>query len=122
MELKRKLLGSIFIYIRYNNNDKCCLSIDIVMFYVSFSYIYHNFEDALVALNNMVILEIERGRFFYVDNDFYDNKYPPNMYGKYFCIMERNVTQWEKYESVSAKSKNSKNNQCKILMFRQKIK
>ena len=36
--------------------------------------------------------------------------------------MERNVTQWEKYESVSAKSKNSKNNQCKILMFRQKIK
>ena len=44
------------------------------------------------------------------------------MYGKYFCIMERNVTQWEKYESVSAKSKNLKNNQCKILMFRQKIK
>ena len=83
---------------------------------------YHNFEDALVALNNMVSLEIERGRFFYVDNDFYDNKYPPNMYGKYFCIMERNVTQWEKYESVSAKRKNSKNNQCKILMFRQKIK
>ena len=49
---------------------------------------YHNFEDALVALNNMVSLEIERGRFFYVDNDFYDNKYPPNMYGKYFCIGE----------------------------------
>ena len=76
---------------------------------------YHNFEDALVALNKMVSVEIERGRFFYVDNDFYNNQYPPNMYGKY-------LTQWKKYESVSAKSKNLKNNQCKILMFRQKIK
>ena len=47
---------------------------------------YYNFQDTLIALNNMVSLELERGRFFYVDNDFYDNKYPPNMYGKYFCI------------------------------------
>ena len=57
----------------------------------------------------------------------YSQKLAELMAGKmadtlYFCIMERNVTQWEKYESVSAKSKNSKNNQCKILMFRQKIK
>ena len=67
--------------------------------------------------------DYEKNNIIYnVDNDFYDNKYPPNMYGKYFCIMERNVTQWKKYESVSDKSKNLKNNQCKILMFRQKIK
>lgn len=41
------------------------------------------------------------------------------MYGKYFCILERNVTEWEKYESLSAK--NSKDKNGKIIMFRQKI-
>ena len=41
------------------------------------------------------------------------------MYRKYFCILERTVTEWEKYESLSAK--NSKDKNEKIIMFRQKI-
>lgn len=80
---------------------------------------YSSFQDAFFALNSMIGIEQERGRFYYVDNDFYNNKYPPNMYGKYFCILERNVTEWEKYESLSAK--NSKDKNGKIIMFRQKI-
>jgi len=71
---------------------------------------YNSFGEAFIALNNMLGLEQERGRFYYVDNDFYNNKYPPNMYGKYFCIMERNVTE-----------KDSKDKNNKIIMFRQKI-
>ena len=80
---------------------------------------YNSFREAFIALNNMLGLEQERGRFYYVDNDFYNNKYPPNMYGKYFCIMERNVTEWITYESLVAKDSKDKNN--KIIMFRQKI-
>ena len=65
---------------------------------------------------NIISVEEERGRFYYVDNDFYDNKYPPNMFGKYFGIMERNVTEWIKHKSVAAKDSKDKNN--KIIMFR----
>ena len=70
----------------------------------------------------MLGLEEERNRFYYVDNDFWDNKYPPNMYGKYFCIMERAVGEWKKNETqiASTKSKNNSKN-GKIIMFRQRI-
>ena len=80
---------------------------------------YNSFREAFIALNNMLGLEQERGRFYYVDNDFYNNKYPPNMYGKYFSILERNVTEWKTYESLAEKDSKDKNN--KIIMFRQKI-
>lgn len=83
---------------------------------------YNSFGDAFVALQNMLSLEEDRNRFYYVDNDFWDNKYPPNMYGKYFSILERNVGEWKKHESqiTSSKTKeNSKNG--KIIMFRQRI-
>lgn len=30
---------------------------------------YSNFREAFIALNNMIGLEQERGRFYYVDND-----------------------------------------------------
>ena len=69
---------------------------------------YSCFQDAFLALNSMVGIEQERGRFYYVDNDFYNNKYPPNMYGKYFCILERNVTEWENmkvYQQINQKIK-----------------
>ena len=80
---------------------------------------YNSFREAFIALNNMLGLEQERNRFYYVDNDFYDNKYPPNMFGKYFCIMERNVTEWIKHETLASQSSKDKDN--KIIMFRQKI-
>lgn len=38
------------------------------------------------------------------------------MFGKYFGIMERNVTEWIKHKSVAAKDSKDKNN--KIIMFR----
>ena len=83
---------------------------------------YRTFQDAFIALNNMIGLEEERNRFYYVDNDFFDNKYPPNMYGKYFSILERVVGEWKKYEhqNTSSKSKTKREN-GKILMFRQRI-
>lgn len=34
---------------------------------------YFSLEDAKIVLFNMVILEKERNRIYYVDNDFFDN-------------------------------------------------
>lgn len=81
---------------------------------------YRTFEEALIALNNMVSFEEERNRFYYVDNDFFNNKYPPNTMGKYFCIKERCVEEWEKYEKYKVDSKGKSQN-GKIIMFRQQI-
>lgn len=76
---------------------------------------YPTFRDASIALNNIITYEEERGKIFYVDNDFYENKYPSSVNGKYFCILERSVSEWEKSESlVSRSSKNSKDKKRKI--------
>lgn len=53
----------------------------------------------------MIDLEIERNRAYYVDNEFFNNVYPYNIYHcKYFCIKERKVTEWKK--SVERKNNN----------------
>ncbi len=55
----------------------------------------------------MINLEIERNRAYYVDNDFFKNVFPPNLQNsKYFCIKERNVTEWEKTATIQ-KNKNN---------------
>lgn len=58
---------------------------------------YYSLSDAKLSLNIMVDLEKSRNRPYYVDNDFFDNEYPYNVqYCKYFCIKERDVTEWKK--------------------------
>lgn len=80
---------------------------------------YSSFREAFIALNNIIDYEKERGRIFYVDNDFYDNKYPLNLSGKYLCIMQRSITDWQKYESsIFSASKNKNDN---IFIFRQEM-
>ena len=55
----------------------------------------------------MINLEKERNRAYYVDNDFFENIFPSNMQNlKYFCIKEREVSNWEK----TVTTKNKKNN------------
>lgn len=39
---------------------------------------YSNFNLAQIALYDLVELEEKRGHMYYVDNDFFDNKYPYN--------------------------------------------
>jgi len=76
---------------------------------------YDSYEKAKFHLLDMVSLEKERGRPYYVDNDFYENEYTQNVKGKYFCIKERDVTKWEKtYES---RIKTKDNNKNKIYYF-----
>lgn len=63
-------------------------------------YILQTFKDitsAKIQLYNMVSLEEERGRPYFVDNDFFDNKYNFSTNLKYFCIKVRNVTEYKSY-------------------------
>ncbi len=104
LDMEKKLTKKEFcIYVRNGQGKPYILSS------------YPTFRDASIALNNIITYEEERGKIFYVDNDFYENKYPSSVNGKYFCILERSVSEWEKSESlVSRSSKNSKDKKRKI--------
>ena len=68
---------------------------------------FKSFNDALIHLYNIIDLEKERNRAYYVDNDFFNNIFPPNLQNlKYFCIKERDVSDWIKYKSISNKKNN----------------
>ena len=63
-------------------------------------YMLQTFNDidlAKIKLYEMVSFEEERQKPYFVDNDFYDNKYNISTKLRYFCIRVRDVTEWEKY-------------------------
>lgn len=71
-------------------------------------HFYNNILSAKQKLYEMIQLEEERGRPYFVDNDFFDNKYPCNLNLKYYCIKEREVSEFLKYseEEHITKEKN----------------
>ena len=74
---------------------------------------YKTIEAAKKDLYCKIQLEIERGRSFYVDNDFFDNKYALGSNLFYMCIMERNVDEWKKYSQSESNEEN--NNKIKYI-------
>ena len=60
-------------------------------------HIYNNIDSAKVQLFDLIQLEEIRQRPYFVDNDFFDNKYKMVGKFKYFCIKEREVAEWIKY-------------------------
>lgn len=60
-------------------------------------HFYDNIESAKMKIYDLVALQEERGNFYYVDNDFFNNKYPFNFNGMYYCIKEREVTEFKNY-------------------------
>ena len=63
-------------------------------------FMMHTFTDVLSAklkLNDITATEEERGRPYFVDNDFFNNKFShcSNLY--YLCIMEREVGECSKF-------------------------
>lgn len=73
---------------------------------------FDSIEKAKLKLYEMIALEQERGRPYYVNNDFYNNEYTQNVKGKYFCIKERNVSNWVQYfdSNLNTNVKNYKSN------------
>lgn len=68
---------------------------------------YDNINLAKIDLYNMVELEKKRNRPYYVDNDFFENEYSSNVLGKYFCIKQREVSEFKKYEEYKNSYKNN---------------
>lgn len=66
----------------------------------------------MLQIKYMVDLERERRRPYFVDLDFFNNDYSQYICGKYFQIVERDVTDWNKIKSTLEKNrkinKNSK--------------
>lgn len=75
---------------------------------------YNNVFEAKQKLYDMINLERERGRPYYVFNDFYENEYPATLNGKLFCLKEREISDWAKY---SEKEIYKKNSECKVYKF-----
>lgn len=73
-------------------------------------HFYDNIFSAKQALLQMVQLEEERGRPYFVDNDFFNNKYSCNLNLKYYCIKVRDVSEFEKYSEEKIKTKEKKEN------------
>lgn len=59
--------------------------------------IYKSLSEAKNSLFIIIDYEKERRKTFYVDNDFYENDMPLLIDTKYFCIKERDVSEWKKY-------------------------
>lgn len=72
-------------------------------------HIFNNIDNAKSKLYEMVNIEVERCRPFFVDNDFFDNQYPLSLNLRYFCIKEREVTDWSNYTEKNINKKNSSN-------------
>ena len=67
---------------------------------------YRTIEGVKNKLNDIISLEIERKRPFFVDNDFFENKY--SFGGSklfYLCVLEREVKDWHVYSDVSDSNK-----------------
>lgn len=65
---------------------------------------YSDLISAKLKLYDMISLEKERNRPFYVYNDFFENDYPSTVHGKFFCIKERTVSDWETYSEEDTKN------------------
>lgn len=71
-------------------------------------HIFNNIDSAKVKLFELVSLEEERGRPYFVDNDFFENRYNIQSKLKYFCIKERDVSEWNKF-TTEIKNENLSN-------------
>ncbi len=60
-------------------------------------HFFDNIDSAKLKLYEMIALEEERGRPYFVDNNFFVNKYHMAGKLKYYCIKEREVSEWKKY-------------------------
>lgn len=74
---------------------------------------YKNLDSAKLALYNMIAFEEKYQRPYYVDNDFFENRYNHIARLRYFCIYEREVSEWTK----SSENDRYKNKENKIVYF-----
>lgn len=76
-------------------------------------HFFNNIDSAKIKLYEMIQLEEERQRPYFVDNNFFDNKYNISTKLKYFCIKSREVSEWQNY----SEEKMEREDDNKILYF-----
>ena len=84
-------------------------------------YILKTYPDIISAkrcIQRLVDLEEERNRMYFVDNDYFYNKYCCAGNLKYICIQVREVTEWTKYNEGEIIEKNNSN----IIYFKNYLK
>lgn len=80
-------------------------------------HIFDNIFSTKLKLYDMISYDDECHRPYYVDNDFFDNKYNLAFNLKYYCIKAREVGEWENYSKEEEKEYNDK-----IIYFKDLIK
>lgn len=76
-------------------------------------HFYDNICEAKIHLFDMISLEEKRDRPYFVDNDFFKNKYQNCLNLKYYCIKVREVSEFEIYSEKNA----IKEEKDKVLYF-----
>lgn len=76
-------------------------------------HFYDNILSAKQKLYDMIQLDEDRGRAYFVDNDFFFNKYTCSLNLKYYCIKERDVSEFTNY----SEQKDNLNEKNKIIYF-----
>ena len=70
------------------------------------AYLLQTYSDVLSvkrAIANLVEFEESRNRMYFVDNDFFNNKYYCVNSGlKYLCVQVREVSEWQKYSEINS--------------------
>jgi hypothetical protein len=70
-------------------------------------HFFNNIDSAKSKLFEMIQLEEDRERPYFVDNDFFSNKYNISTKLKYYCIKVREVSEWENYSEEKLKKEYS---------------
>lgn len=69
-------------------------------------HFFNNIDSAKIKLYEMIQLEEERQRPYFVDNDFFDNKYNMSTKLKYYCLKVREVSEWNNFSEEERKKDN----------------
>ena len=67
---------------------------------------YKTIASAKLKLYDIISLEIERKRPFFVDNDFFENKYTLGSELFYISILERDVKEWKRFSELDPTKNN----------------
>ena len=67
---------------------------------------YKTIASAKLKLYDIISLEIERKRPFFVDNDFFENKYTLGSELFYISILERDVKEWKRFSELDSTKNN----------------
>lgn len=82
-------------------------------------HIFNNLDGAKLKLYDILRLEDERQRPYYVDNDFFNNKYHYESKLSYYCIKVRDVSDWVLYSEE--KELGNKNNIIYFQNFKKRL-